>query len=370
MSRGRPTVLVVDDLPEVISTISSILSADYQVKVAKSGARALELALTRPQPDLILLDILMPEMSGYQVCEKLKSDPSTRDIPVIFLTSSADQQDEVLGFQVGAVDYITKPIAPPVLKARVRTHLSLVEALQHLQDQNHLLESIVQERTREVLERTAQLQDFQEAALIALCSLAETRDNETGNHIRRTQHFVRLLAEKLQELSLRQDVVTPDFIELLFKTAPLHDIGKVGIPDSILLKPARLTEAEFEIMKTHTVLGRDTLKAAQERLQRPSEFLTLAQEIAWTHHEKWNGSGYPQGLSGEDIPLSGRLMAVADVYDALTSKRVYKEALLHSEAVQVIREGRGSHFDPLLTDTFLVVADRFAELSACFADAD
>jgi len=359
----RATLLVVDDTPQNLSLMSGLLRDDYRVLVANGGERALALAQGDPAPDLILLDIMMPGMDGYTVCSRLKESPATRDIPVIFLTARSEVDDEQHGFDVGAVDYITKPISPPIVLARVRTQLLLKRARDMLADQNAWLESEVQRRMREL----AALQD---ATIMAMASLAETRDNETGNHIRRTQHYLRVLAMKVSEHPRFAELRDPTIVELLYKSAPLHDIGKVGIPDHILLKPGRLSADEFEIMKTHTTLGRDAILAAETLLDTPNNFLRHAREIAFGHQEKWDGSGYPQGLSGDDIPMSARLMALADVYDALISRRVYKPAFDHATALKIIVEGRGTHFDPDLVDAFLHVADEFEQIALRYADAE
>jgi putative two-component system response regulator len=357
----KPTILIVDDTPDNITLLSSLLGDEYRNKVATNGMKALRIAKATPHPDLILLDIMMPEMDGYEVCRQLKADPATKDIPVIFLTAKTQEGDETMGFELGAVDYITKPITPPILIARVHTHLALGDARKHLAQQNEILEQQVEERTK----RLAALQD---AIIISMASLAETRDNETGHHVRRTQHYVRKLAEHLRSHPKFGDQIDDKFIRVVYKTAPLHDIGKVGVPDSILLKPGRLTPEEFEIMKLHTVYGRDTLIAAEKTIEYPEDFLCTAKDIAYCHHEKWDGSGYPQGLAGEAIPLSARLMAIADVYDALITKRIYKEAMPHTEAAEIILKGRGSHFDPDVADAFLAVQDKFQDIAREFAE--
>jgi len=357
----KRSILIVDDVPANLQVLNSLLKDEYRTLIATSGQRAIELAQAEPRPDLILLDIMMPDLDGYQVCEVLKSEPRTREVPVIFITGKVALEDEVRGFQVGCVDYITKPISPPILRARVKTHLMLAAARELLKERNIDLEHKVQERTEEVVR-------VQDATFIAFGSLAETRDNETGNHLRRTQSYVRALANRLKDHPAYRDHLSEEKIETLCKSAPLHDIGKVGIPDSILLKPDKLTPEEFEVMKTHTRIGRDSIAAAQETLGDHSEFLALAREIAYGHHEKWDGTGYPEGLKGEDIPVSARLMAVADVYDALISDRVYKKALSHDEAVEVIREGRGNHFDPTVVDAFLELAEEFRSMADSFRD--
>ncbi len=362
-STGKCTVLVVDDMPDNLSVMSGLLRPDYKVKLANSGERALQIVAGDGKPDLILLDIMMPEMDGYEVLRRLQFNPDTEDIPVIFLTAMSASDDETVGLELGAVDYITKPINPAITLARVRNHLLLKRARDLLARQNQYLEEEVARRTREVVE-------LQDGTIRAMASLAETRDNETGNHIRRTQHYVEVLARKLQNHPRFKDELTEAAIELIFKSAPLHDIGKVGIPDRILLKPGKLTPEEFEIMKTHTTLGRDAIISAERETSRTNPFFRYAKEIAYSHQEKWDGSGYPEGLVGNSIPLSARLMAVADVYDALICERVYKAAFPHELAVEIIRDGRGSHFDPDMVDAFLVLAEEFRGIAQRFADGE
>jgi len=360
---GLPTVLVVDDTPDNLALMSRLLRGPYRVKVANSGERALQIARGPDIPDLILLDVMMPEMNGYDVCRALKADAATRDIPVIFLTARSDIEDEEAGLELGAVDYIAKPISPPIVLARVKAHLSLKASADFLRDQNAYLEQEIQRRMRDA-------QAIQDVTIMAMASLAETRDNETGNHIRRTQFYVKLLAEKLQHHPRFSRLLTPGTIDMLFKSAPLHDIGKVGIPDHILLKPGRLTPEEFEIMKTHTTLGLETIENAERQLGMKVDFLHYAKEIAYGHQEKWDGSGYPQGLKGEQIPPSARLMAVADVYDALVSRRVYKASMSHEAARDIMVQGRGTHFDPDVLDAFLQLETEFRSVADRYRDSD
>ena len=304
----------------------------------------------------------MPGMDGYEVCRRLKADPVTESIPVIFLTARSEAEDETRGLSMGAVDYIVKPISPPVVMARIRTQLMLKSASDFLRGKSDLLES-------EVARRTAEIQDLQDAMVLSMASLAETRDNETGNHLRRTQHYVKRLAQQLRLNPRYASELDDRCIDLLFKSAPLHDIGKVGIPDSILLKPSRLDTQEFAIMKTHTTLGRDAIVHAEQALGREVPFLRFAKEIALSHQEKWDGSGYPEGLVGDAIPLSARLMALADVYDALISKRVYKPAFTHQDSVRMILEGNGT-FDPDVVQAFGAVQEDFRLIAARFSDED
>ncbi|AXK71778.1 response regulator [Lysobacter sp. TY2-98] len=358
----RATILAVDDTPENLALISGLLRHDYRVKVAPDGERALQIAHAAP-PDIILLDIMMPGMDGYEVMRRLQADAATAQVPVIFLTAMAGVDDERKGLELGAVDYITKPISPSITLARVRNHLQLKRVRDFLQDQNAFLEQEVALRTRQV----ARIQDV---TIRAMASLAETRDNETGNHILRTQHYVRRLAQQLAEHPRFTAFCTPSNIDLLFKSAPLHDIGKVGVPDRILLKPGKLTDEEFEVMKTHTTLGKEAIERALEDAGEELGFLEMARDIAYSHQEKWDGSGYPLGLAGDDIPICGRLMAVADVYDALISRRVYKEPMRHEDAVGIIVKGRGQHFDPDIVDAFIALEDECRHIAEHFIDSD
>ena len=359
----RPLILAVDDSSDNLWVLSGLLKDQYRMKLAGSGEKALQIARSTPPPDLILLDVMMPGMSGHEVCRQLKAEPATRDIPIIFLTAMTGTEDEKVGLALGAADFITKPINPPIVLARVATQLQAKAGADFLRDQNQFLQTEVQKRTRE-------LAAIQDVTILAMASLAETRDNETGNHIRRTQHYVRALATALKTHPRFSAALSDHVIDMLYKSAPLHDIGKVGIPDRILLKPGRFEPHEFEVMKTHTTLGRDAIQHAEDQLGMPVEFLQYAKEIAYGHQEKWDGSGYPQGLAGEAIPLSARIMAVADVYDALISRRVYKEGMPHAKAVDIMREGRGSHFDPDILDAFLGMLDEFQRIAQKFADSD
>jgi putative two-component system response regulator len=361
-SPHKATVLVVDDMPANLQLMSELLRPHYQVRIAASGAQALRVA-ERSAPDLILLDVMMPDMDGYEVCRQLKANAQTRDVPVLFLTAKLEDEAECLGLELGASDYLSKPINPPILLARVQTHLRLKEAVDQLRSQNSFLD-------QEVLARTRELQATHDVTILALASLAETRDNETGNHLRRTQHYVRALAEKLRDHPRFAEHLDEQSIELMFKSAPLHDIGKVGIPDHILLKPGRFEPGEFDIMKTHAQLGYQALVHAEELLGAPVPFLRIAKEIALCHHEKWDGSGYPQGLVGEAIPVSARLMAVADVYDAVISRRVYKTEMPHTTAATIIHDGCGRHFDPDVVAAFRSLENEFQHIANHYADSD
>ena len=366
-NKDKPTILIVDDTPDNIMLLSRLLKDRYNTKVANNGSLALQIAQSTPGLDLILLDVMMPGLDGYETCRQLKANPVTADIPVIFLTAKNQVEDEAMGLSLGAVDYIAKPISPPILFARVATQLTLLDARRQLQAHNENLEKLVQDRT-------AQLALMQEAIIMAMGTLAETRDNAAvtagDNHIRRTQHYVRALAQHLQHHPRFAHDLSDENIELLYRSVPLHDIGKVGIPDRILLKPGVLDREEFEVMKLHAVYGRDTIMLVEKHIGGTNEFLMFAREIAHSHQEKWDGSGYPDRLAGEQIPLSARLMAVADVYDALISRRVYKPAFTHQQALDVMRKGRGTHFDPDVLDAFFEIEGQFAAIADEFRDAD
>ncbi len=361
LAQDRPTVLIVDDTPANLSLLSNLLKDHYRIKVANNGTKALEYAFAAP-PDLVLLDIMMPGIDGYEVCRRLKASPLTHRIPVIFLTAKVATEDEELGFAVGAVDFIHKPISPPIVAARVRTHVAMKSWQDFLQDKAAWLE-------QEVKRRLSQVNHLQDASIYVMVSLAEFRDECTGNHIRRTQEYVRLLAEHLSKQPHHEATLTAEHIELLAKSAPLHDIGKIAIPDHILLKPGKLTDDEFLVMKKHSTLGFDMLKRAGKFMGEQGEFLSVAMDVARYHHEKWDGSGYPDSLVGNAIPLAARLMAVADVYDALVSSRPYKTAMTHDQANDFIVQGRGRHFDPEVVDAFTEIVDQFIEINRRWPDA-
>lgn len=358
---GAKTILVVDDSPENLTVLSELLQPLYRVRVATSGSRALQMAAHQPYPDLILLDVMMPKMDGYQVFEALRNDPLTRAIPVIFVTAMDSMESELHGLGVGAVDYITKPILPPIVLARVRTQLELKQARDWLRDENTYLEA-------EIAKRMSENELIQKVSIRALAHLAEIRDPETGNHILRTQGYVQHLARSLQSHPRFQAILTDHYVELLARSAPLHDIGKVGIPDAILLKPGKLSADEWEVMKTHAKLGSDAIEMAERDATHSVDFLVLAKEIAHWHHEKWDGSGYPDGLAGDNIPVSARIMALADVFDALISRRVYKEAMSFDAVQAIIAEGRGRHFDPDMADAFVAEFEVFCKIACRHLD--
>ena len=374
IANNEKTVLVVDDTKDNLTVIGELLEPYYRVRLALSGERALKLAQIDPRPDLILLDVMMPEMDGYAVLERLRAIPATHDIPVIFVTAMNATEDEEMGLRLGAVDYVTKPIRPAILLARINTHIELKQARDWLEDQNGYLEG-------EVNRRTWENELIKDISLNALALLAEKRDNETGNHLQRTRSYVEALMLRLCEHPRFRDHLGPNQRAMIAKATPLHDIGKVGIPDQILLKPGRLTAAEFDTMKCHAQIGADAIENAiqrvlgkdadlldAEREGSPLAFLEVARQIAAAHHEKWDGSGYPLGLSGDDIPVCARLMALADVYDAMISRRHYKEPIPVEEVVATITAGRGKHFDPDIVDAFLGLQEQFDEIARRYTD--
>ncbi|MDD2743915.1 MAG: two-component system response regulator [Rhodocyclaceae bacterium] len=361
MAKSQPTILIVDDTPENLSVLGELLQSTYRVRAANSGRRALQIAHGTPPPDLILLDVMMPEMDGFDVLAELRNNPATKHIPVIFVTAMDGTEDEEHGLDCGAVDYITKPIRPAIVLARVRSQLELKLARDILRDQNAYLES-------EVAKRMSENQIIQDVSILALARLAETRDPETGNHLRRTQEYVRTLAQSLRDHPRFANFLDDETIIGLAKSAPLHDIGKVGIPDHILLKPGPLTPEEWVIMRTHAKLGSDAIAQAEVDAAEQVEFLALAKEIAHHHHEKWNGSGYPDGLAGDAIPIAARLMALADVFDALICKRVYKSAFSYDDARNIITKDSGTHFDPDIVQAFVDNFERFKAIADAYAE--
>ncbi len=346
------TILVVDDTEENIDVLVDLLGDEYKLLVALDGNRANELAI-KNMPDLILLDIMMPIISGFDVCKNLKSTPQTENIPIIFLTANNEEKAEEIGISLGAVDFIRKPFNPVIVKARVKNHIKLKN------HQDALMELVRQ--------RTDEIDKTQTVIIKSMGVLAEYRDPETGGHIKRTQNYVKTLAKEMRKNAKYSEYLSNETIFSLYKSAPLHDIGKIAVPDHILLKPGKLTTDEFSEMKLHSVFGRNSLKEIEQEL--PNEtFLKHALEIAFCHHEKWDGSGYPNGLKGEEIPISARLMAIADVYDALVSKRVYKDAYTHEKAAEIIIAGKGKHFDPDMVESFKEIKDEFKKIACKYAD--
>jgi len=343
----KKLIMLIDDDPSNLMAGKTALQDIYDVLTVDSGVRALQL-LEKKKPNLILLDIEMPIMDGYETIKKIKSGCSTKSIPVIFLTALSAAENEYEGLSLGACDYITKPFNEKILQKRIETHLALSEHANNLE--------------KLVKFKTAKIVQLQDAILSAVANMVEFRCDNTGGHIERTQCYLKLLVDTIEKRGLYKETLAMWDLNLLIQSAELHDVGKISIPDEILSKPSRLTEEEFEIMKTHAERGKEAIRKIIGKVDE-SEFLYQAELMAYTHHERWDGTGYPQGLKGEEIPLHGRLMAIADVYDALVSERPYKKKLTHEEAVRVILEGKGTHFDPTLTELFGNIQDEFRKIS-------
>lgn len=354
-------ILIVDDKPQNIKVMANILrQLEVQIEYALSGQEAIRHVL-QGGFDLILMDVMMPHMSGYDTALVIRDEMDLTGIPIIFVTALDESEGVRKAFEVGGVDYITKPLKEYEVLARVKTHLNMKANRDLLHNNNIILE-------KEVQKRTVQLEKTQEAIIVSLANLMERRDNETGSHIIRTMEYMNVLVEALLKQKKYQHIFTDEEAELLSKSAVLHDIGKVGISDAILLKPGRLTKEEFEAMKMHTLFGYETLKATIDMIGENC-FLKNACNIAYSHHEKWNGQGYPRGLEGDEIPISAQMMAIVDVYDALTSKRVYKDAVSHDEALEIILSERERHFAPDMVDVFMEVQDRFWKIAYQHADS-
>lgn len=336
----RQTVLIVDDIPENIDVLREILKNSYRLKVALNGEEALEIVRSGEPPDLVLLDVMMPRMDGYEACRRMKSDSRTSGVPVIFITAMGEEKDETRGFELGAVDYITKPVNPAIVNARVKTHLAL-------RNQSVALEGLVAERTRDLYATRLEI-------VHRLGVAAEYKDDQTGSHILRMSQYSSILAKGFG--------MSETMADLMLHAAPMHDVGKIGIPDHILNKPGKLTPDEWDVMKTHTIIGGEIIG------DHTYDLMIVAKKIALTHHERWDGTGYPEGLSRERIPIEGRITAIADVFDALTSKRAYKPAWPVNEARDHILNDRGGHFDPTLVDVFEVCWDDILLIQAQFAD--
>ena len=337
-------ILVVDDVPANLTLLAGMLKEKgHRVRPVPSGKLALK-AVEHEPPDLILLDITMPEMDGFEVCRRLKQDTRFQEIPIIFISALTETLDKVTAFSSGGVDYVTKPFQFDEVEARVETHLKLHRYQSRL-------EELVKEQVKEI-------SDSQVSTIFALSKLTESRDKSTGKHLERVQIYCRLLAEKLSREEPYNSVIADTFINNIFNASPLHDIGKVAIPDHVLLKPGRLAAEEFEIMKTHSLIGAATMEAVNE-IYRNNAFISMGISIARAHHERWDGTGYPNGLKEEEIPLAARIMAIADVYDALRSKRCYKGAFSREQSSEIIKEGSGTQFDPSLVKAFLEMEESF-----------
>ncbi|NMP14945.1 two-component system response regulator [Thalassotalea sp. Y01] len=341
MTDNSATILVVDDNPANIDVLNGILRPTYKVKAAVNGELALKIAQGQPKPDLILLDVMMPGMDGHEVCRRLKSNPRTSDIPVIFVTAKSQVEDEAIGFKLGAVDYITKPVSVPIVQARVRTQLALYNQQREL---SHM-----------VAQRTAELETTRVEIIRRLGRAAEYKDNETGMHVIRMSYYSRMLAQKVH--------ANQDWVELLFDAAPMHDIGKIGIADAILMKPGKLDHGERQEMQRHVEYGADILGS------NDSPLLSLAREVCLYHHEKYDGSGYPHGTKGDDIPLSARIVTIADVFDALTSERPYKQAWSYEQAIEYLQQNAGNTFDPALVVAFSQCEPQIRQIMSQYNDA-
>jgi len=354
MEIKRQKIMLVDDNTVNLTVGKNALIDKYDVFTIPSGEKLLKI-LERTIPDLILLDIDMPDMTGYDVIKILKANPDTAKIPVVFLTAKTDTQDELMGLSLGAIDYIIKPFSPPLLQKRIEVHLLVETQTKQLQDYNNNLEEMVKAKTKTVFE-------LQNAILETVAELVECRDDITGGHIERTQSFLKSMVNELTKEHMFQDIISTWELDFLVQSAQLHDVGKIAIKDSILRKPGRLTDEEFDEMKKHTSFGVAVIEKI-EKSTTEQTFLTHAKIFAGTHHERWDGLGYPKGLSGDNIPLQGRIMAIADVYDALISERPYKRAFTHEEAIKIICEGAGTQFDPTLVEVFLRISDEFNEIA-------
>lgn len=344
----RPRIAIIDDNRLNLSLVGHILETHYAISLYSSGREALD-GMPGTLPDLILLDIEMPDEDGFTVIQKLKKDPPLRDIPVIFLTGMDDHRSEAHGLALGAVDFISKNFVPETILARLNIHLELQRHRKHLEE---LVE-----------EKTGLVEQLQDAIMASLSDLVECRDANTAGHAQRTIAYVRALTRRMTEEGIYADQLTPEAVRDILRAAPLHDVGKVGISDTVLDKPGKLTPEEFRLMQQHTVLGSKAIQRAIDKIRRPS-FLNTVRDMTLTHHERWDGTGYPLGLHGERIPLAGRIMAIADVYDALVSQRPYKDPFPHEQAVEIIRRGRGTQFDPRIVDIFLQIHEAFADIAA------
>jgi len=361
MENNRYKVFLVDDAKANLTMGRDLMKTFYEVYPAPSAVRLFEL-LENVIPDLILLDIEMPGMNGYEAIKKLKADPRFSDIPVIFLTSKDDESSEMEGFDLGAADYVTKPISGPLLLKRIANQLLIVRQKNKLLENQAAMKDYADNLEIKVRDKTSEVYNLQNAVLSTVADLVEFRDKHTGGHIYRTQQYLQALVEEMIQSGIYADEISKWDMDFFLPSAQLHDVGKIAITDLILNKPGRLTPEEFEIMKTHVPVGVDAIEQIMRKTKEHA-FLNHAVLIAGTHHEKWDGSGYPVGLRGTSIPIEGRLMAIADVYDALISERPYKKAFSHDEACRIIEEGAGSHFDTVLVDVFRIVKSQFETIA-------
>ncbi len=359
-SKDKAVIMVVDDDKENLDFLSTFLEANgYIPRPVPSGKLAV-MAAKREPPDLVLLDVNMPGMNGYEVCAVFQNHEELKHVPIIFVSGYHDSDHVLKGLQLGSVDYVNKPFNTSELLARVEIHLKI----RRLQDQLRLMNDLLGDMVKE---KILELKDAYEATIFAMAKLAEYRDDDTGKHLERVRAFSRALAEELSQQPGYERKANKDFIRTIYHASPLHDVGKVAIPDKILLKPGKLTPEEFEIIKTHTTLGAQTLKEVAKK-HAGNEFIEMGIEIARHHHERWDGTGYPDGLEGENIPLSAHIVAIADVYDALRSRRPYKEPFTHEKAVEIIMSEKGTHFNPVLVEIFWKLKDRFREIYECLKD--
>ena len=365
MNSTRSTIIIVDDNPTNLTAGKNILKMFHQV-VPVSSAAAMFDALERVEPDLILLDIEMPEMNGYEAIKKLKNDPTHSETPVIFLTAKDDASDELDGLDLGAVDYITKPFSSPLLLKRITRELEIVSQKKELLKTQADLKDHLAIVENQVQEKAGVIFTLQNAILTNVADLVELRDGYTGGHILRTRLYMRAMIDEMVKQGAYHDEIKDWDVEEVLSSAKLHDVGKITIPDNILKKPGRLDPEEFELMKEHVIAGVDAIEKVMKDTYE-TDFMQHALCIIGTHHEKWDGSGYPIGLKGKNIPLEGRLMAIADVYDALISVRPYKKALTHDEASKIIEDGGGRHFDPELVKIFTAIKDKFESIKDCQA---
>ena len=354
MDKILKTVFIVDDEPTNLTIGANALADNFNVFTFNSGANLMK-RLEKQTPDIILLDVEMPEMNGYEVIKKLKENEKTKEIPVIFLTAKSDSDSELMGLSLGAIDYIIKPFSPPLLCTRIEIHLLIESQKEELRNFNNNLQKMVEEKTKNVVE-------LQHAILNTMTKLVDRRDDITGAHIERTKRYMDVLLKEMQKHPLFSDELKSINIHEVVQSTQLHDVGKISIRDEVLLKPGKLTDEEFEIIKTHTTIGEEIIKDIQQETTDHA-FLEYAKIFVGYHHEKWNGYGYHRGLKKNDIPLLGRAMAIVDVYDALISDRPYKKSYSHEKAVSIITEEKGNHFDPDIVDIFLNISEEFREIA-------
>ena len=355
MGKQGDYIFLVDDNPMYLNTGKTLLEEEYNVVAIPSGDKLLQI-LKKTRPALILLDVEMPGKNGYDVIKEIKANPLTAEIPVIFLTGKVEPEDELLGLSLGAVDYISKPFSPPLLRKRIELHLLM-------KSQTNELRSFNENLTEMVIERTKDISQLKNAIILWTAEMVEFRDEETGRHAERVQQYLKLLLGAMEKKDMYAAELAQWDIEAFLKSAPLHDVGKIKIRDDILLKKGRLTDEEFADMKLHSVYGKMLLESLQKKVPNQTTFLDYAKTLAYRHHERWDGAGYPEGLKGAAIPLQARMMALADVYDALVSDRPYKKAFSHEEAMRIIGEGRGAQFDPDLADLFTDLSFEIKDVS-------